>query len=89
VTFWYVFETLKDPCILKKVSAELLNHFDPRTRSYDFTQLTARPILQSLHAETARLYASGVTVRVLTSPTFALDDKYTITKGTTMFVYNR
>lgn len=64
-------------------------HTDPETRRYDFMQLTVRPILQSLHAETTRVYASNVTARVVTSPTFALDDKYVITKNTTLFVYNK
>ena len=51
--------------------------------------LPSDPILQSLHAETCRLYASNVTVRVVTSPEYKLDDKYTIRKGTTLFIYTK
>ncbi|KAF2029796.1 cytochrome P450 [Setomelanomma holmii] len=89
MTFWYLFETLRDPSLFQKVSTEIRNHFDAKTSSYDFMQLTVRPILQSLHAETTRFYSSNVAVRVVTSPAFALDDKYTITKGTTLFIYNK
>lgn len=52
-------------------------------------QLTVRPILQSLHAETTRYYASNVAVRVLTTPTFDLSDKYIIEKNTLLFIYNK
>ena len=52
-------------------------------------QLTVRPILQSLHAETTRYYASNVSVRVVASPSFALDEKYTIPEGTTLFIYSK
>jgi cytochrome P450 len=52
-------------------------------------QLTLRANLQSLHAETTRFYASNVAVRVVTTPTFALDDKYIIEKDTLIFVYTK
>jgi cytochrome P450 len=45
--------------------------------------------LQSIHAETARLYASNVAVRVVTTPSFALDNKYTVEKDTTLFIYTK
>lgn len=88
VTFWYLFEALRDPVIHQNVSAEIKNHFDPQNQTYNFMQLTARPLLQSLHAETTRFYSGNATVRVVTTPTFALDDNYTITKGTTVFIYS-
>lgn len=71
------------------MSTEIRKQFNPATKSYDFAELTTQPFMQSFHAEAARLYASGITVRVLTSPAFALDDRYTVTKGTTMLIYNR
>jgi cytochrome P450 len=89
LTFWYLFATLTSPSLLAQIISELTSHFDSNTDTYDFTQLTVRPILQSLHAETTRYYSSNVAVRVVTSPTFALDDKYTIKKGTTIFFYNK
>ena len=84
-----MFEALKDPKIFNLVSAEIKSHYDTKTYTDDIMQLTVRPILQSLHAETCRFYASNVTVRVVTAPTFALDDKYTIKKDTTVFIYNK
>jgi cytochrome P450 len=67
----------------------LQTHFDSLTGTYDFSQLTEQPILQSLHAETTRCYSSNVSQRVVTTPVFALDEKYTITEGTTVFIYNK
>ncbi|KAH7069669.1 cytochrome P450 [Paraphoma chrysanthemicola] len=89
LTFWYLFETLRDPAMSQQVFTEIHNHLDTQTGSFDLMQLTVRPILQSLHAETTRYYASNVAVRVVTTPTFALDDKYTIPHGTTLFIYNK
>lgn len=89
VSFWYLFEVLKNPELLDRVSAEIFDHHDAETRQYNFMQMTVRPILQSVHAEATRLYAANVVVRVVTVPNFVLDDKYTIEKGTTLFIYNK
>ncbi|KAI8942387.1 hypothetical protein NX059_000461 [Plenodomus lindquistii] len=89
VSFWYLFEALKNPSLFTRVSHEVHTHYDSSTQTYDFGQLTSRPMLQSLHAETTRFYASNVVVRVVTSPSFALDDKYVIPKDTLVFIYNR
>jgi cytochrome P450 len=74
---------------LQSITSLIHTHFDPQTRTYDFTTLTSDPLLQSLHAETTRLYASNVAVRVVTTPSFALDEKYTIEKDTTLFIYTK
>ncbi|KAF2844665.1 cytochrome P450 [Plenodomus tracheiphilus IPT5] len=89
ISFWYLFEALKDPLLLEKVSSEIHNNYEPSTQAYDFGQLTVRPILQSLHAETTRFYSSNVAVRVVTSKAFALDDKYVVPEKTLVFIYNR
>lgn len=80
---------MKDSSVFSRVVSEIQSHYDAASGSYDFMQLTVRPLLQSLHAEATRYYASNVTVRVLTSPAFALDDKYSISQGTTMFCYTK
>ncbi|KAH9881832.1 hypothetical protein J1614_001003 [Plenodomus biglobosus] len=89
ISFWYLFEALKDPSLFRRVSDEIHLHYDPSTQTYDFGQMTVRPILQSLHAETTRFYSSNVAVRVVTSPNFALDDKYVIPENTLIFIYNK
>lgn len=89
ITYWYLFETLRTPDLHTRVLAEIKNHVDPKTDSYSFMQLTTRPLLQSLHAETTRLYTVNLTVREVTSPVYAFDDKYSIPKGTSVFISNK
>ncbi|RMZ68398.1 cytochrome p450 [Pyrenophora seminiperda CCB06] len=85
-TFWYLFETLRTPDLHTRVLSEIKDHADPTTASYSIMQLTSRPLLQSLHAETTRLYSSNLTVREVTAPVYAFDDKYSIPKGTSVFI---
>ncbi|EFQ90473.1 hypothetical protein P3342_012437 [Pyrenophora teres f. teres] len=89
ITFWYLYETLRSPDLNKRVLSEIRNHADPKTKSYHFMQLTTRPLLQSLHAETTRLYSSNLTVREVTTPLYVLDDKYSLPKGTPVFILNK
>jgi cytochrome P450 len=89
VAFWFIYEALKSPSLHAQIMRELRANVDPSHVAYDFMHLTTRPILQSLHAETARYYSATVTVRVVTSSSFALDDKFSIDKGTLLFIYNK
>ncbi|KAA8613858.1 Cytochrome P450 [Pyrenophora tritici-repentis] len=89
ITFWYVYETLRSTDLNTRILGEINKHADPKTQSYRFTQLTTRPLLQSLHAETTRLYSSNLTVRSVTTPSFALDEKYSIPQGTAVFIPNK
>ncbi|RAQ99500.1 cytochrome p450 [Stemphylium lycopersici] len=89
VTFWYLFETLRNPDLRARVSALIDGHANPESSTYNFMQLTTRPLLQSLHAETTRLYSSNLAVRQVTADVYALDDKYTIAKGTQVFLVNK
>jgi cytochrome P450 len=87
ITFWYFFETMRDCSLHDRVLTEIKNHTN--AESYNFMQLTARPLLQSMHAETTRMYSSNLSVRQVTCPAYALDAKYTITKDTTVFIPNK
>jgi cytochrome P450 len=89
ITFWYLYETMRDPSIHDRVQQELKNHANAETNSYNFMPLTTRPLLQSMHAETTRMYSSNLTVREVIAPTYALDEKYTIEKGTTVFMSSK
>jgi cytochrome P450 len=74
---------------LQSITSLIHTNFDPHTQTYDFATLAPNTLLQSLHAETARLYASNITVRVVTTPSFALNDKYTIEEDTALFIYTK
>lgn len=89
VTFWYVLETLRDPKICAYARSEIESCSSPEPEKFNFMQLASRPLLQSLHAETTRLYSSNFSVRELVSPVYDLDGKYTITKGTKVFIANK
>lgn len=89
ITFWYLFEILRDPKMHAYVSSEIEAHATPESGMYNFMQLATLPLIQSLHAETTRLYSSNLAVRQVTSPVFNLDDKYTVTKGTDIFISNK
>ncbi|KAF2123049.1 cytochrome P450 [Lophiotrema nucula] len=82
ITFWCILETLKDPKLLQRVQGELERFHEGGNEHYNFAQLTCRPLLQSLHAEVTRFRSSNLIVRLNLVPKFALDDKYTIDKGT-------
>jgi hypothetical protein len=89
LTFWYFYEIMRDTSLLSRVAAELKNTANPTTGSYNLMSLAARPLLQSTHAETTRLYSSNLTVRQVVTPVYVLDDKYTIEKGTNVFIFNK
>lgn len=78
---------MSDTSIRARITSELHTQQDPSLSTYNFTSLASNPLLQSLHAEATRCYAANVGVRVLTSPTFFLSDKYVISKNTLMFIY--
>ncbi|CAO2647700.1 Nn.00g086220.m01.CDS01 [Neocucurbitaria sp. VM-36] len=89
ITFWYFFETVRKRTLHDRVLSELETHSAPELSSYDFMQLATRPLLRSMHAETTRYYSSNLTVREVIVPKYALDAKYTIRKGTTVFIPNK
>lgn len=89
VTFWFLYHALQNAALSKRVASEIRQHFNADTEDYVIPQLVARPILQSLHAETTRYYSSNVAVRVITAPTFTLDDKYVLKKNTTIYFYTK
>lgn len=86
VSFWLCYETLRTPALLDRVTDELNTSRDPDTRHHDFSQLSSTPFLQSLHAETTRNYGITIPARRVVVPTFALDDKYCVPKGTTIIM---
>ncbi|KAJ4377947.1 hypothetical protein N0V83_000777 [Neocucurbitaria cava] len=89
ITFWYFFETVRNHTLHDRVLTEINTHSLPESSSYDFMKLTARPLLRSMHAETTRYYSSNLSVREVVAPEYALDAKYTIKKGTTVFIPNK
>mgnify|MGYP001940411620 CR=1 FL=1 len=89
ITFWYLYESLRIPDVRTRVLTELKNHVKPETGTYSFMQLASLPFLQSLHAETTRRYTANLSVRDVTAPVFVLDDKYSVPKGTTVFIPNK
>jgi cytochrome P450 len=86
VTFWFVYETLRDPSLRSRARSELSSHRDPGSNTYDFTQLAATPFLQSLYAEAARKYSVSLVARQVITPVFALDKRYVIKQGTTVLI---
>ncbi|KAI4950286.1 hypothetical protein J4E91_004943 [Alternaria rosae] len=89
VTFWYLFETLRNTELQQRVLSEMRNHANEETKGYNFMQLTSRPLFQSLHAETTRMYSSNLAVREVTSETWKLDGKYSVPKGTQVFISHK
>ena len=86
VTFWFLYETLRNPPLRSRATRELSTHRDSSSGTYDFTQLAATPFLQSLYAEAARKYSASLVARQVISPVFALDERYVIKKGTTVLI---
>lgn len=87
VTFWFLYEILRNHALHQKVLAEL-THERSTSQAVDFAQLATSPFLQSLHSEATRCYSRNATVRVVVAPVYALDDRYVIKKGTTVLVPN-
>lgn len=86
VTFWFLYETIRDPSLRSRVVSELSDHRDPASGTYNFVQLAATPFLQSLNAESARKYSASLVARQVVSPVFALDERYSIKQGTTVLI---
>lgn len=86
VTFWFLYETLRNPSLCSRATSELSKHRDPASGTYDFAQLAATPFLQSLYAEAARKYSASLVARQVVSPIFALDERYVIKQGTTVLI---
>lgn len=86
VSFWLCYETLRTPSLHARVKSELNNSLDPKTRTHDFSHLSATPFLQSLHAETCRKYGITIPARRVVVPSFALDEKYAVPQGTTIIM---
>lgn len=86
VTFWYFYESLRNPSLRERVSAKLAAHRDPTSSTYDIAQLSATPILQSLYAESARKYSASLVARQVVTPVFALDERYLVKQGTTVLI---
>jgi hypothetical protein len=86
VTFWFLYETLRNPSLRSRVVTELGTNRDPASGTYDFAQLAATPFLQSLYAEAARKYSASLVARQVVSPVFALDERYVIKQGTTVLI---
>jgi hypothetical protein len=89
VTFWYLFETLRNPELRQNVESEMANHENKETEAYNFMPLASRPLLQSLHAETTRMYSSNLAVREVTTESWKLDKKYSVPKGTQVFISHK
>ncbi|KAF1828961.1 cytochrome P450 [Decorospora gaudefroyi] len=79
ITFWYFYETLRNPSLHERVLTEINNHVDANTNSYNSCNSphapSSNPCTQKQHE--------------LTAPTHALGEKYLIEKGTTVFILNR
>lgn len=86
VSFWLCYETLRTPVLFDRVTRELKNSRDVHSRQHDFSQLSSTPFLQSLHAEACRKYGITIPARRVVVPTFALDEKYIVPKGTTIIM---
>ncbi|KAH7132575.1 putative cytochrome-like protein P450 [Dendryphion nanum] len=85
-TFWFIFETIKNPALVKHLRAEFKPYYDPATGTYDIVGLTNLPIIQSMHAEIGRLRMATGAIRTCEVDNFALDDDWTISKGTSVIV---
>ena len=68
-TFWLVYEILRDPqlehrFLLEIKGAECLNDDNPTGfKRYHLEKLCSNPLLQSLYAETLRLYVANIVMR--------------------------
>ncbi|KAF1936393.1 cytochrome P450 [Clathrospora elynae] len=89
MTFWYFFETMRDTSLHDRILAELKSQANVEEASYNFMQLSARPVFQSMHAETTRMYSSNLTAREVVVPEYALDAKYTVEQGTTVLISSK
>lgn len=94
--FWFIFHALTDPDLEKQVVSELRPCFKTqdettencRRPSLDVTELSKRPLLQSVYAEVLRLYNAIAFTRVSEDKDFDLEG-YTVKAGTPMVLFSR
>jgi hypothetical protein len=86
VTFWLLYEVLRDAALHKRVLDELRHYAATDPEKADFGHLATSPFLQSLHSEATRFYARNGVTREVVAPVFQLDDRYAIEKGTTVLI---
>ncbi|KAF3037413.1 hypothetical protein E8E11_005198 [Didymella keratinophila] len=86
VTFWLLYEVLRDPALHKKVLDELQRYSATDPEKTNFAHLATSPFLQSLHSEATRFYARNGVTREVVAPVFQLDDHYAVEKGTTVLI---
>lgn len=95
--FWFIFHALTDPDLEKEIVSELLSCLKSQGNrvensrkhgSLDVTELTKRPLLQSVYAEVLRLYNAIAFTRVSENQDFDLEG-YTVKAGTPMVLLSR
>lgn len=87
-TFWCVVESLRDPDLVKRLTAEMAPFYEVKTGAYDIAAITDLSIVQSLLAETGRLRTATCTIRTNVEAEFKLDDTWTIPKGMSALVFS-
>lgn len=87
-TFWYIFETLRNPTLSKYLASEIKPLCDPVSGKYNVAALTSLPILQSMHAEIGRLRMATGAIRTSEVDNFKLDDNWIVAKGTSVMIFS-
>lgn len=85
---WSIFETIRDPTLSRRLSAETQNYFDLTSGEYKVAPLTTIPIIQSMYAEIARLRIATCVLRTCEAESFHLDDNWIVPKGTTVAIFS-
>lgn len=88
VTFWFLYEILRDQTLHGKVLNEMQAHSSKEQSPTDITQLATSPFLQSLHSETTRFYNRNLVATEVVAPIFHLDDRYVVERGTKVLIPN-
>ncbi|KAF2995387.1 hypothetical protein E8E13_004254 [Curvularia kusanoi] len=86
VTFWFLYEVLRDQNLHQRVLKELQQYQGTDPSAIDFAHLATSPFLQSLHSESIRFYTRNAVAREVTAPIFQLDDRYVVEKGTPVLI---
>ncbi|KAF2475223.1 cytochrome P450 [Lindgomyces ingoldianus] len=87
-TFWYIFETLRNPDLVMHLTSEVEKRYDANSGSYDFAALSGIPILQSMHTEIGRLRMATGAIRTNEGGLFKLDENWVIPKGTSVMIFS-
>lgn len=101
--FWFIFEALKDNVLQSRLMAEVSVSLCPpsppsfsftesegkghRDTAFDITALVAQPLLQSVYAETLRLYVAAAISRVAEHDDVNIAG-YTVPKGDFLVMYS-